>query len=510
MADIYRTFCDYITENQMIQEEDHVIAGVSGGADSICLLLLLHQMSEELRFRLTAVHVNHRIRGGEADEDEAFVKDFCKERKIPCVAVKADVPGYAKEHGLSLEEAGRIARYQTFYQVARKLAGSDEIPGTYKAAVAHHRDDNAETILLNLVRGTGLKGLQGMQPVAERFGITVVRPMLCMGRKEIEAYVREQKAEFRTDSTNSEDEFSRNKIRLRIIPQLQEINSKASEHINEAACAIIRAQEFIEREARRFIKLMVDEREDGYYINLTRFSELDTAVKEQVVRDIIEEIAGSLKDVGRVHIESVLGLEYKQTGRRVELPYRIMAARSYGNLILRQITREDHMAQDMTDYARGRGETRAQEEPEEEQAAEPEEFIIDPTHLPAEPVRFWLNPEQEIELALVHVNPVTRQQLIEKNEYTKAFDCAKIKGNLTLRKPDPHEEIQFFGGRKTIRKFLVDEKVPREERDRIMVLSDEENIMWIIGYRMSELYKISEMTNQALQVSIIGGEDEQH
>ena len=261
---------------------------------------------------------------------------------------------------------------------------------------------------------------------------------------------------------------------------------------------------------------MADERDDGWYIDLERFSSLDVTVREQMVRDLVEQLAGSLKDISSVHIESVLELEQKQTGRRVQLPGGLVASRSYGNLILKRTTTGDRMAQDMTDYARKEGdygENSRKDSPEKESSVEeqpePEEFIIDPTHLPPDPVRFSLKSGLELELALVHVNPVTRQQLIMKNEYTKAFDCAKIKGNLVLRKPDPREEIQFFGGSKTIRKFLVDEKVPQKEREKILVLSDEENIMWILGYRMSERYKITDMTNLALQVSIIGEKNEQ-
>ena len=200
----------------------------------------------------------------------------------------------------------------------------------------------------------------------------------------------------------------------------------------------------------------------------------------------------------------------KQTGRRVTLPYDVIAIRSYSNLIMRKATPADKMAQNMTEYARNKlVETfvNAPEMEEEEPVAE--EFVIDPSHLPMEPVRFGLWDEMEMELCLVHSNPVNRQYLTAKNMYTKAFDCAKIKGNLILRKPDPHEEIRFFGGSKSIKKFFTDEKVPQEQRDDVLVLSDEEEIMWIIGYRMSETYKITDMTNMALQVSIFGGRYEQ-
>ena len=521
MADTYKVFCDYIQEQDLLEAGDHVIAGVSGGADSMCLLILLEKLAKEMDLQLTAVHVNHHLRGDEAGEDEAFVKEFCSSRGIRCVAVQADVKSFAQKQGLSLEEAGRIARYKTFQQLSAKISdavGHSESEGgeskksesSIRAAVAHHKDDNAETVLLNLARGTGLKGLRGMQPRGERFGITVIRPLLCLGREEIEAYLKEEEVSFRTDSTNKEDEFARNKIRLHVIPELTGINSKASEHINEAAKSIVRAQEFIERESKKAIARMTDEREDGTYIDLNRFSEMDVVVREQMIRDLAERIGGSLKDVGRVHIESVLGLCEKQTGRQVTLPYDVIAIRSYSNLIMRKATPADKLASDMTEYARNKLVETIISAPEmEEEAQVTEEFIIDPSHLPMEPVRFVLWDEMEIELCLVHSNPVTRQYLTAKNKYTKAFDCAKIKGNLILRKPDPHEEIRFFGGSKSIKKFFTDEKVPQELRSDVLVLSDEEEIMWIIGYRMSETYKITDMTNMALQVSIYGGRYEE-
>ena len=508
MTDIYRIFCDYVQEHGLIEEQSHIIAGVSGGADSMCLLVLLKRLSGDMGFELTAVHVNHHLRGKEADEDEAFVKEFCQERDIRCVAVQADVAGYAEKRGLSIEEAGRIARYQTFRQVAEKIresSGEEKKTPVIKAAVAHHMDDNAETVLLNLTRGTGLKGLRGMQPSGERFGVVVIRPLLCLGREDIEEFLEDEGIGFRTDSTNQEDEYARNKIRLHVLPELTRINPKASEHINEAAAAIVRAQEFIERESRKAIQVITDERAEGIYIDLRRFGELDVVVREQIIRDLTEQIAGTLKDVGRVHIESVLDLENRQTGRRVTLPYDVIAIRSYSNIIMRRASGGDKLAQDMTEYARNKLVEEYVDAPEMHTRKEPEEFVIDPSHLPAEPVRFALWDDMEVELCLVHVNAVTRKQLTAKNMYTKAFDCAKIKGNLILRKPDPRELIQFSGGSKTIRKFFVDEKVPREERDDVLVFSDEEEIMWIIGYRMSEAYKITDMTNLALQVSISGG-----
>lgn len=509
MTDTYRLFCDYIKEHELIEEKDHVIAGVSGGADSMCLLILLERLSEDMDISLTVVHVNHHLRGEDADRDEAFVKEFCSERGIRCVAVQADVRGYAKKQGISIEEAGRIARYKTFQQLAMKIRDSGESPEAepvrIRAAVAHHKDDNAETVLLNLIRGTGLRGLQGMPPIGERFGVTVIRPLLCLDREEIETYLEENDVTFRTDATNQAEEYARNRIRLQVLPELHKVNSKAAEHINEAARNIVLAQEFIERESQRQIALITDNREDGVYIDLNRFGEIDIVVKAQIIRDLTERIGGSLRDVGKIHVDSVLELENRQTGKRVTLPYDVIAIRSYSNIIMRKATGADKMARDMTEYARNKLVETYVHAPEMQRSRPEEVFVVDPTHLSGEPVRFSLWDDMSVELCLVPVNAVTRQSLTVKNKYTKAFDCAKIKGNFILRKPEYRETIQFSGGRKTIRKFLVDEKVPQEQRKDILVFSDEEEIIWIIGYRISEAYKITDLTSMALKVSIYGG-----
>ena len=511
MSDIYKIFCGYIQENNIISENDHIIIGLSGGADSMCLTALLYAFSQDLKIDLTAVHVNHQLRGTEADEDEKFVKEFCRERKIRCVAVKAAVRDYAFEHGISLEEAGRIARYQTFYQVARKISPDGTVTPDIKAAVAHHMDDNAETILLNMVRGSGTKGMQGMQPGAVRFGINIIRPMLCIGRSQIESFLKEEKIAYRTDSTNSGDEFARNKVRLNIIPELKKVNSRASYHINEAARDIVAAQKFIEEEADKAWQMMVDQRQGGYYVDLGRFGPLNDVVKGQIIRNIIEKLGGSLKDIGRVHVESILSLQEKQTGRSVQLPYGIFAERSYSNIIIRNTTNDDILARNMMEYVRS-GQSGVFDEERflediiqtrDDTEPDPDAFMIDPGQLSYDPVRYRLWGNMEIELQLVQVNPVTRQYLIAKNDYTKAFDCAKIKGNLVLRRPEPSDEIQFFGGKKTVKKFFVDEKVPQEERNRALVLCDDKQVMWIVGYRMSESYKISDMTNLALQISFM-------
>ena len=185
----------FIRKNHMTDHGDGVLAAVSGGADSVCLLLLLHEMAAELGIKVFAFHMNHGIRGAEADRDERFVAELCERLNVPLTVVHEKVEEYAAEHGLSGEEAGRILRYQHLGETAKQYKCT-------KIAVAHHEDDDAETVLLNLFRGSGLAGLSGIRPVREN----IIRPLLCVSRKEIEEYLKERELSWCEDSTNREND----------------------------------------------------------------------------------------------------------------------------------------------------------------------------------------------------------------------------------------------------------------------------------------------------------------
>ncbi len=211
----------FMKKNHMTDRGDSVLAAVSGGADSVCLLLLLREMAAELGIKVFAFHMNHGIRGAEADRDERFVMELCERLNIPLTVAHEKVEEYAAERGLSGEEAGRILRYHHLGETAEKYQCA-------KIAVAHHEDDDAETVLLNLFRGSGLAGLSGIRPVREN----IIRPLLCVSRKEIEGYLNEQELSWCEDSTNKENDYTRNKIRNELLPWVTEnINSRAAEHI---------------------------------------------------------------------------------------------------------------------------------------------------------------------------------------------------------------------------------------------------------------------------------------
>ena len=487
------SFYSYIKEYEMVQKNDSIVVGTSGGADSVCLLFLMKKLSLETDISLTAVHVNHMIRGQEALRDEKFVKELCRQLDVKCVAVRADVPRLAKEKKIGFEEAGRKARYKAFDMALEKVAGSGPYTGR-KAAVAHHRDDNVETILLNLVRGTDIKGLTGIAPVSERKKFTVIRPLLGCGKDEIKEYLMANGLSWVEDSSNAQEDYTRNKIRNSIIPLLGEVNSRASEHINDTAQMLLKLSDFYDQNISYASQSVVDMRDEAPAINVERLRYLDSALQRGIVYNTIAAVAGTKKDIGRVHVEDVLSLCDKQTGRRTELPYAIEAVRSYSNIIIRK-------ANSGASYGR------ADIEGSPIRGLDAQ-FSISLRSIEEEKKTFILADGSRLSFEIVPVDDLNRDLITAKNEYTKAFDCDKIKGTLILGRPQKDDKIRFSGGTKTLKKFFVDEKIPQELREDIPVLKDMEGVLWIMGYRIGEQYKIRKDTKRALIVSVDGGEDE--
>ena len=244
---------DYIRKNGMVQRGDRIIAGVSGGPDSVCLLFLLDKYKETLGISLEVVHMEHGIRGKESLEDAAFVENFCRKLAIPCHTYHRDIPKLAREWKCSGEEAGRRARYEAFEEVRSKNGGT-------KIAVAHNRNDQAETVLFHLVRGSGLSGLSGIRPVRGN----IIRPLLCLTREEIEDLLRKENLPFRTDATNLETDYARNRIRLNILPLLrEELNPRACEHLAETAERLALAEDYLAGQAREAAKRLAGRKTDG-------------------------------------------------------------------------------------------------------------------------------------------------------------------------------------------------------------------------------------------------------
>lgn len=253
----------------MLSEEDKLLCAVSGGADSMCLLHLMKENADEMGITVMAAHFNHKLRGEEAERDEKFVRSWCEEKGIEFISGSGDVRAYAENNHLSTEEAARILRYEFLENAAKKL-------GCNKIATAHNADDNAETVLLNLARGTGAKGLCGIPPVRDIF----IRPILDKSRAEIERYLLENNVPHVEDSTNAGDEYSRNKIRHNVIPVLREINPAFSEAVMRTGELMREDEMCLDEMAQSFIKANLSENR----LPADKLKELPKAVQSRVFR----------------------------------------------------------------------------------------------------------------------------------------------------------------------------------------------------------------------------------
>lgn len=469
----------FMSEFHMIEPGDCVIAGVSGGADSVCLLDLLLALRESVPFTLSVLHVDHGIRC-DAGEDAEFVRRLCAEREVSFTLVREDVPAYAAAHRLGEEEAGRCLRYRAFEKVSGELYG-----GAAKFAVAHNRNDCAETVLFHLFRGTGIHGLCGMRPVQGR----IIRPLLNVTREEIEAWLAGRGIPYCTDSTNHEDVYARNRIRHHILSYAeQEICSGSTEHIARTADMLSKAAEYLDIRTEEAYGVCVKERENlsGVCLDLSaeRFAGLHPYLKGSLIHLCFSRLVPAAKDLASVHVDDVCALFEKQTGRKLVLPYGIRAERIYDGVCLE------------------RGECRGEKEPHKETAQEavlPEggngEVMFEGYRF-AFRVFFCEGNEEFL-------------QTIPKNNCTKWFDYDRIKKPLAIRcrRKGDYLMVNAAGGTKSLRKYMIDEKIPSAERDRVVLIAEEDHILWVTGHRVSEAYKVTADTKRIIEIYMSGGKE---
>lgn len=455
----------YIKENRMLERKDKIVIGVSGGADSVCLFFVLLELCKEYDLTLRVVHINHGIRGAEADMDEVFVRSLAKENGVNFEAFHADIPAMARERGLGEEEMGRLYRYEVLERVRQSIEAD-------RIAVAHNENDCAETVLLNLFRGTGLSGLSGIAPVRDR----IIRPLLCVSRQEIENWLLTREIPYRTDKTNFSDAYTRNRIRMHFLPLAeQEINKRAIEHTAKAAELLREVEDYMERQITTAYAGNVVQENGAYFIKESVLSE-EEIIAKGVLKKAMELLAGSKKDLESGHVASLFKLFSKQTGKEICLPYGMKGRREYKGICLFNEKKEE--------------------------ARESEEYIL------SVPGDYALPDGRRISLELYPAEG--KNVKIQKNDCTKWFDYDKIKNSLSLRHRRNGDYLQIGkeGGRKKLKDDLIDRKVPKEERDRLWLLADGSHVLWVLGGRTSEAFHITEETAAILRVKLYGGKSD--
>ena len=451
---------EYINEHGLIGEGDHVLVGVSGGPDSVALLGVLADLKEDLSIaRITVLHFDHRLRGKESDRDREFVRNLALSAGFDFHCAEADVRDFAAKSKISVEMAARECRRSFFFKAVRELKG-DEI------ALGHTADDQAEEVLLRILRGTGPAGIQAMSPSTEA---RIIRPLLFAVRADILKYLQESDREYRTDSSNFDPSCQRNFLRLKVFPLLKEaFNPQIVRTITRCADLAREEEAWLEPQVLLLWEDACLLRGEGWYVlSCQRLKELHHALLRRILRLAISRIKGNLSGVGLVHVETLVELVRKR-GKTVELPGGIEAIGQGEGLYIglkRGVWLED---------------------------------------LPLEPLTIstpggYVFGRRKFELR------VEEAEGFSKRDYhgdCGLMDMAKLKWPLQLRFQKPGDRFQPLGmkGTKKLQDFFTDCKAPRSERRRIPLLCDSEKICWVVGMRIDDRVKVASDTKQVLVV----------
>ena len=452
---MYRKAVETIKKYNMISYGDKIVAGLSGGADSCALLHLLSSLREEFGITILAVHVNHGIRGTEAQRDEEFAGEFCRHLQIGFKAYHCDIPAEAVKRGLGEEETGRLVRYEKFREAVMET-GADKI------AVAHNLNDCTETFLMNLCRGAGLKGLSGIKPVSGN----IIRPLINCSREEIETYCADNMIGFCTDSTNLQNEYTRNKIRNILIPWLKNnINSSADLNIAKTSELLKEEEDYLEGIAYDKYQASVVKSENGLTILKTdSILKEHSVIRNRVLRLALRGLRPDLRDFSRVHIESADSILNGSIGRKVNLPGNITVLKSYEGLELYK--GERNYSGFCYDIKIG----------QKYFIKELDKFVL-----------LSLNYEKKIGKCV--------------NMCTKRADYDKIKGKIQLRTRQAGDTIGIKNGRKKIKDLLIDEKISADKRDKIPLLACGNSVI-LAGERLGMDYYIQDSTKNVLYIYI--------
>ena len=420
---------DYIKKHKLLSLSDLYIVALSGGADSVALLLLL----DEMGYKVHALHCNFHLRGEESDRDERFCEDLCLKKNIPFHRIHFDTLMYAETHKMSVEMAARELRYRYFEQL-RKDIGAEGI------CVAHHQDDTVETVLLNLVRGTGLRGLTGIQP---RNG-AILRPLLCVTRTEIEAYLATKQQDYVTDSTNLETDFVRNKIRLQVVPLLRQLNPAVSENI-------VRTAEHL-TEAQKVLDAVVDTYKGSNQLDLCALQQVGSA--EYIVFEWLKQYGFNGSQV-----QQVISAE---TGSIFSSPTGYEVLKDRGRLLV-----------------------------------EPTIMAFTPIRIPEEGT--YVLPDDR-RLKVRRSNP-----FVSKDSHEATLDARQVRFPLTVRRVEEGDWMIPYGmtGRKLLSDLMTDLKMSLFDRRRQLVVVDTQGaVVWAIGLRTDHRCRVTDATQEVIAIKI--------
>ena len=473
-----------ITAYRMFQPGDSVLICVSGGPDSVALLHILLSLAPEFSFTLGVAHLNHCLRKKDSDDDAEFVASLAKQLDLPCYIKKKDVRKYQKQHKLSLEEAARRVRYAFYDQVAEKN-------GFNKIAIGHHSDDNAELVLMYLLRGSGPLGIAGIPPVrnCKNGNRQIVRPMISVKRSEIIDFLRAKELRYVSDKSNNDMRYLRNRVRHQLIPLLKEsYNPRIVETINRLSLIIRSEEKWIESNINSiFKKFATSIQNDKVIFSATGIDEIDPAAQRRVIRKAIAEVKGDLRRITFSHIDSAISL--LKSGRpiaSIDLPDRIRIER---NKDLLCFSKEKKRLRNLN--------TKVGD-------IEPVSFKYSIVKPGSKPESVYIK-EINLNLKFSKINIENLPDIHCAGQNIAFFDMVDITFPLVCRPFRPGDYFQPLGmaGAQKVKKFFINNKIARLERLRYPILLSKGKIIWVIGLRIDDSVKIKSSTRIVLKAELI-------
>ncbi len=480
MMDLLPAFQRALDDMHLLALGDSIVLGVSGGADSLAMLHLFVRSREALDLRLHVVHVDHRIRGEEAEADARFVAETCAAWDVPCRVERVDVPALAVEQKLSLEEAARQARYTVLGRAAADF-------GAPAVAVAHNADDQAETVLMHLLRGSGLAGLRGMLPLTPLSayhllepvsGVQIIRPLLGAPRADIDAYCAEHGLTPRVDRTNADNSYFRNRLRHEVIPLLETLNPNLRALLGRTASVIAADYALLEREVDAAWEAVLSGSDDlSVQFDLAGWRALPLALRRGTIRRAAFALRSSLRDVSYQHVENALRVgSAGETGAQATLPSGLTLRVGYATLT---IAAEAH------------------------HPSEPDWPLLPPgsrialaapgaLDLPGEGWRFSLRRYDGL-------RDGTAWQSLLTDPWRAALDASALAGgSLALRTRRPGDRFQPTGlnGTQKIGNFMINAKIPAAWRDHLPLLVAGDALVWVCGWRVDARFAVRGHTGE--------------
>lgn len=450
---------------------DLVVVAVSGGADSLCLLHALFDLRDELGIRLHVAHLDHMLRGDESLSAAQTVGDLAGALGLPYHVAHVDVEAFRRDHRLSLEEAARQVRYGFLDSIVRRV-------GAAGVAVGHTASDQTETVLLHLLRGSGLNGLRGMQDssllrLPDGREVRVIRPLLSIWRDECLAFCAERGLQPQEDASNQDRSYTRNRIRLDLLPALRQYNPRVEDGILRLTSAAGDALDIVEAAVDEVWDSVAEPKSGYVLLNRARLRFLKPALQSQIVLRAIDYLLGDLREIAAVHVETILSALDKTCGTRLSLPRQLVLTVEYDRAVL---------------------------------------GFADDADCPLPPLDgpYQLHVPAEVDIPGWHVvgrvgAASTVGQAPARGRWTADLDVDRTGTELAVRARRPGDRFQPLGmaQTKSLQDFMVDAKIPRSWRARVPIVESSERIVWVAGWRIDERAKVDSLTRRILHVELI-------